>query len=121
MYIDFQMKKILVVDDEKDIGLLMKLILKAADIEVIYVPNIAEAQDALDSNTFESVFLDLNLKGELGLDLIPEIRANDESTDIFIITAQKDQRLLDQVEKAEVQKLIEKPLTRDKIFKAIGL
>lgn len=114
------MKKILVVDDEKDIGLLMKLILKAVDKEVVYVPNLAEAQEALKKNNFESVFLDLNLKGELGLDLIPAIKAQNESTHIFVITAQKDQRLLDQVEQAEVEQLIEKPLTRDKIFRALA-
>jgi len=113
------MKKVLVVDDEKDIGLLMKLILKAVDIDVIYVPNIAEAQLALVENKFESVFLDLNLKGELGLDLVPAIKNQSQSTEIFVITAQKDQKLLDQVKKADVEKLIEKPLTRDKIFNAI--
>lgn len=115
------MKKILVVDDEKDIGLLMKLILKTVDIEVVYVPNIKEAELALYENKFESVFLDLNLKGELGLDLIPAIKEQSESTSIFVITAQKDQRLLNQVERAEVEKLIEKPLTRDKIFNAIRM
>mgnify|MGYP001103303163 CR=1 FL=1 len=113
------MKKILVVDDEKDIGLLMKLILKAVNIDVVYVPNLAEAEYALDNHDFESVFLDLNLKGELGLDLIPAIKQQDESTDIFIITAQKDQKLLNKVKKAEIRELIEKPLTREKIFKAI--
>ena len=117
----FQMKKILVVDDEKDIGLLMKLILKAVDREVVYVPNLEEAENALENYEFESVFLDINLKGELGLDLIPTIREQKFETNIFIITAQKDQKLLDQVNRADVQKLIEKPLTRDKIFNAIRL
>jgi len=113
------MKKILVVDDEKDIGLLMKLILKAVEIDVVYVPSIEEAEIALNNNNFESVFLDLNLKGEIGLDLIPAIRNQNKDTNIFIITAQKDQKLLDKVEKADVRKLIEKPLTREKIFSAI--
>ena len=99
----------------------MQLILKSAEREVIYVSSLAEAKEALLVNTFESVFLDLNLKGELGLDLVPLIKSQNSTTHIFVITAQKDQRLLDQVEQAEVQQLIEKPLTRDKIFEAIQL
>ena len=55
------MNKVLVVDDEEDIGILMKAMLKSSRFSVVYASNIGDATKELKTDEFETVFLDLNL------------------------------------------------------------
>lgn len=112
-------KQVLVVDDEPDIGLLMRMMLESAGYFVKHVENLTKAKHALTSNSFDTVFLDLNLKGEYGLDLIPAIRAHGKDTVIAVITAQKEPRIRDEVKSCGVNILIEKPFNRKKILNVL--
>lgn len=111
--------KVLVVDDEKDIGFLMKMLLKSEGYEVIYVQTLAQAKEALKSETFHTVFLDLNLENEYGLDLVPLIRNLDRQPVIAVITAQKEVRVREEVKASDVDFLIEKPFNRNKILQVL--
>ncbi len=77
---------ILIVDDEslarKRIA---ELVSQACPEGIIKTAaSLSEAKHAIDVNTFSLIFLDINLKGELGFDLVPFIP---KKTKIVFITA----------------------------------
>lgn len=111
--------RVLVVDDEEDIGFLMKMILKSEGYEVQYVQTLRQARAALETSIFYTVFLDLNLENECGLDLVPTIRNLDYQPIIAVITAQKEGRTREKVKASDVDYLIEKPFNRNKILEVL--
>ncbi len=115
-----EQKKILVVDDEADIGFLMRMLLKSEGYEVVYVKNLTEAKLALENEVFHTVFLDLNLENEYGLDLVSTIRNQSIRSTIAVITAQKEPGVRKDVEQSDVDFLIEKPFNRRKILEVLS-
>jgi len=112
-------KKILVVDDEQDIGFLMKMLLRPEGYDVYYVKTLSEAKKALSENTFHTVFLDLNLENEYGLDLVPIFRSQDYPPTIAVITAQKEPRVRAEIESSKVDYLIEKPFNKTRLLEVL--
>ena len=115
-----RMNKVLVVDDEKDIGILMKSMLKSSRYIVVYASNIDEATKELMNDAFETVFLDLNLDNEYGLNLVDTIRATNKEANIVIITAQKPSEIKQEVTSHGIEHLIEKPFNKSQILSALG-
>lgn len=109
-------KKILVVDDEEDIGLLMKVILTHSGYTVLYASNLNEAREILLTKDIHIVFLDLNLGDEYGLSLLPLIRKTNEDANIVVITAQKESRIREDISSSGIKKLIEKPFNKKEIL-----
>ncbi len=109
-------KKILVVDDEEDIGLLMKAILSSSGYNVIYASNLSDARKILRQQEIHMVFLDLNLGNDFGLTLVPIIRKTNERADVVIITAQKERKTIDAITSSGIKKLIEKPFNKKEIL-----
>lgn len=109
-------KKILVVDDEEDIGLLMKAILSRSGYNVLYARNLSEARHFLVEEDIHMIFLDLNLGDEYGLTLLPLIRETNEDANIVVITAQKENRVREDVASSGIERLIEKPFNKKEIL-----
>lgn len=114
------MNKVLVVDDEKDIGILMKAMLKSSRYIVVYASNIDDATKELMSAAFETVFLDLNLDNEYGLNLVNTIRSTNSEANIVVITAQKQSEIKQDVTSHGIEHLIEKPFNKSQILNALG-
>lgn len=114
-----EQKQILVVDDEPDIGLLMRMMLNSAGYRVKHVQNLTNAKEAIDDTAFDTIFLDLNLDGEFGLDLVPYIKSHCEETVIAVITAQKAPEIRKEVKSSGVNILIEKPFNKEKILNVL--
>jgi DNA-binding NtrC family response regulator len=112
-------RKMLVVDDEVDIGFLMKMLLSSEGYEVSYAQNLKRAKELLREAEFNTVFLDLNLENEFGLDLVPTIRLLNQDTLIVVITAQREPSIREKVEASDVDFLIEKPFDKQKILSVI--
>lgn len=112
-------RKILVVDDEEDIGILMKMILKSAGYNVMHVASFDEASSAIELEHFDTIFLDLNLNGQFGLYLLPHLERKNKNAQVIVITAQKDKSVLKKVRQSGIETLIEKPFTKNEILAAI--
>lgn len=108
------------VDDEKDIGILMKAMLKSSRFIVVYASNIDEATNELMNDAFETIFLDLNLDNEYGLNLVNTIRATNKEANIVVITAQKQSEIKQEVVSHGMEQLIEKPFNKSQILTALG-
>jgi NtrC-family two-component system response regulator AlgB len=77
----------LVVDDDPGIRQSLRLCLEAAGGRVLGVSSVQAALEALDRATFDTVFLDLWLGADSGLDALPEILRRQPEAGVVVITA----------------------------------
>ncbi|MCT4632802.1 MAG: response regulator transcription factor [Firmicutes bacterium] len=77
------MKKILIIDDEKDIIMLLKDFLEIENFEVIFTTKPEEAMDLLTDDV-SIVVLDINMPGISGIQLCKDIRRVSKVPVLFI-------------------------------------
>jgi DNA-binding response OmpR family regulator len=78
---------ILIVDDEDGLRRSLSLILQKEKYHVTTVPNAEEALDCLRLRDYDLMFLDLNLPGMSGIDLLMEIHKRIPEMPVLILTA----------------------------------
>lgn len=83
--------KILVVDDEESIVELLKYNLEQAGFEVTTAMDGQKAFDLVRSETFDLVVLDLMIPGMDGLDVCKQMRINQITTPILMLTAKDEE------------------------------
>jgi two-component system nitrogen regulation response regulator GlnG len=108
------MPTILVIDDEPNIIKSFQSLL-SPDHEVHGATNRQKAMDFVRENRTDFVFLDYNLGGDNGLDLMSEIQAIQPDLDIAIISGQGDFELIINAMAQGSFDYLEKPLDIDKI------
>jgi NtrC-family two-component system response regulator AlgB len=77
----------LIVDDDPGVRQSVRLCLEVDNVRVLGVGTAAGALEALDRGRFDVVFLDLWLKEESGLTLLPEILRRQPGIGVVVITA----------------------------------
>ena len=82
--------KILIVDDEKEIVELLKdrVIAKGHSVNTAY--DGKEAMELIKSNSYDLIFLDHNMPGLTGLELLRYVKQNNLKPKIAIITAYEE-------------------------------
>jgi NtrC-family two-component system response regulator AlgB len=78
---------VLVVDDEKNIRQALRVCLEAMSAEVTEAASAKAAIEAVTRAVFDVAFLDLRLGTQSGLDLIPELLAENPNVVIIVVTA----------------------------------
>ena len=78
---------VLIVDDEKNIRHTLRVCLETMDTTVVEAGSASAALDAMGRSAFDLVFLDLRLGQESGLDLIPQLLAENPNLIIVMVTA----------------------------------
>jgi len=81
------MSRLLIVDDEKDLRLLYASELEDEGYETVSVGTAAEAAELLRTNNFDAVILDIQMKGESGLDLLQGIVREKSDLPVILCTA----------------------------------
>ena len=114
------MKSILIIDDEEDIGQMMKSILKREGYDVKYASSAAVARQLLKSNAFQAVLLDLHLGDENGLNLLPEIHESQDNPSIVVITAYDDPSIRKKVARNGISRFIPKPFKKSQILEMLS-
>jgi CheY-like chemotaxis protein len=86
------MKKIMVVDDEKDLLALVKGYLKRAGYDVAVTTSCKEGADILASFKPDLIFLDINVGSEDGREMCKQIKslADHKHIPIVLISANED-------------------------------
>jgi two-component system OmpR family response regulator len=110
-------KKILVVEDEGQIGLVLNMILSDRNFELDYVSNLLSAQEYLEKNKPSVVILDNKLPDGYGVDFISFIKKKYPSIKIIMISGFSVVRDVALENGADL--FLEKPFSMDKVNEAI--
>lgn len=112
------LQNILIVDDERDICLLVRSILKrktAAKIDLAY--SVSEGKEKLREVNYDLVFFDVRLRDGSGIELVEEVRSNRETPPyIAMISAYTSKVDLEVMDDLNVNEFIPKPLSSEKII-----
>lgn len=110
--------KILIIEDEGDMCLLLNIMLDSKGMELDHVKTIAGAEEYLQKEQPSVVILDNRLPDGFGIDFIPRLKKNYPAIKVIAISgvdgAAKDVALENG---AEV--FLEKPFTRGQVMEAI--
>ena len=123
--------KILIVDDEKDIGFLLGAFFKREGYEPFYVSTGQEALKIFDKQPFDLVLLDIKMPDIDGIELLKEFKRKRSNINVIMITAYPSietaveamrEEAFDYINKPfnleELKQLVERALAREKtIFK----
>jgi len=78
-------EKILVIDDDPDIGTMIKMILEYKGYSVIVAERAEQASEALKNDGFDLIIMDMLLSGVNGTDLCSEFKKDSSIAHIPII------------------------------------
>ncbi len=110
------MKRILVVDDEKNIGVSLRMILEAVGYAVQVCRTAAEFQAHAGTKRADVYLLDVRLPDGNGIDLLRYLRQSDDTAPVIMISGHGT--IADAVEatRAGAFDFLEKPLSRDRLL-----
>lgn len=114
------MKKILIVDDEINIGLLLSKFLTRNGFEVTTATSGSSAYECLLKDTFDLILCDFRLEDTDGREILRKVRADYPNTVVIIITGYSDIKLAVELIKMGAFDYITKPLYPDEILSTIN-
>lgn len=114
------MKKILIVDDEVNIGLLLSRFLGKNGFEVKTASTGASAFEILSKETFNLVMCDFRLEDTDGREVLKKIKHQYPRTGVIIITGYSDIKLAVELIKMGAYDYITKPLYPDEILNTVN-
>ncbi len=109
------MKKVLVVDDTKNIRLLLSKSLELQGYDVDTASNGKEALELLSSKSYDLAFLDIKLPEIRGTEVLRRIRDKGITTPVIIITAYATVKNAVDCTKMGAVAYVQKPFTGEKI------
>lgn len=114
------MKKILIVDDEINIGLLLSKFLTRNSFDVTTATSGSSAFDYLSKTSFDLVLCDYRLEDTDGKEILIKIKELYPKTGVIIITGYSDIKLAVELIKLGAYDYITKPLYPDEILNTIN-
>jgi two-component system, OmpR family, response regulator len=111
-------KKVLIIEDEGDMCLLLNILLNGKDMELDHVQNLSKAEEYLKEEKPSVVILDNKLPDGFGIDFISTIKKNYPDIKIIMISG-FDSSAKDVAIENGADIFLEKPFTRDQLYKSI--
>ena len=111
-------KKVLIIEDERDMCLSLNIMLKGKEMELEHVKNLSAAEEYLQKEQPAVVLLDNKLPDGFGVDFIGFIKKNYPSIKIMMISG-FDGAARDVALENGADIFLEKPFTRDQLFQSI--
>ncbi len=112
------MKKILIVEDEADMCLLLNILLTGKDVQLDHVKSISTATSYLETENPSIIILDNKLPDGFGIDFIPKMKKAYPHIKIIMISgfagAAKDLALENG---ADI--FLNKPFTKDQLYSSV--
>ena len=110
-------KKVLVVEDEGEIGLLLNMILNEKNLELDYVKDLVSADEYLKKEEPSVIILDNKLPDGFGVDFISYIKKKYSDIKIIMISGFASARDVALANGADV--FFEKPFSKKELYKSI--
>jgi two-component system, NtrC family, response regulator AlgB len=107
--------RVLVIDDEENIRKTTAVALENMGHDVVAVEDGASARKQLDRSVFDAALLDLKLRVEDGLELLPELLRNSPQLSIVVFTAYASIESAVEAMRRGAVDYIPKPFTPDQI------
>ena len=111
-------KKVLVVEDEGEMGLLLNMIVNEKDFELDYVSNLLSADEYLQKEEPSVIILDNKLPDGFGVDFISYIKK--KYSDIKIIMISGFSSVRDVALENGADMFFEKPFSKDELNKSLN-
>jgi len=111
------MGKVLVVDDEIDICILLGRQLEKLGLDVSYCLTIKEAIEKLQEETYSLIFIDLNITDGSGYDLLASIGEANRDALVVVISAYDSER--EKALQAGASCFVPKPFSKKSIREAL--
>jgi DNA-binding response OmpR family regulator len=113
--------QILFVDDDTDS---LETYVKAVSLahhQADVASSVLEGWDLIKKKSYDLIFIDINIPGVSGLELLDKIIHNRKAkkTPVVIISAMPEERLVDEVLKAGAQLFLEKPVALVELLSVI--
>lgn len=109
------MKRVLVVDDTKNIKNLLTTCLTVNGYSVLTASNGAEAMEILKANEVELIFLDIKMPELSGTEVLKRIRGMGIETPVIVMTAFATVKNAVECTKLGAIMYLQKPFTSDKV------
>jgi two-component system, OmpR family, response regulator len=111
-------KKVLIIEDEGDMCLLLNIMLNGKEMELEHVKNLSSAEEYLQQEQPAVVILDNKLPDGFGIDFISTIKKNYPAVKIIMISG-FDGSAKDVAIENGADIFLEKPFTKDQLFQSI--
>ena len=111
-------QKILIIEDEGEMCLVLNILLSDDDVELEHVKNLSAAEEYLASEVPSLIILDNKLPDGFGVDYIARVKKNYPSVKIVMITG-FDGSARDVAMENGADLFLEKPFTKQEILTAI--
>lgn len=115
---DTKPKKVLIIEDEGDMCLLLNILLNGKELELDHVKTLVAAEEYLQQNHPSVILLDNKLPDGLGVDFISYIKKLYPDIKIIMISGY-GASVKDVAIENGADVFIEKPFTRDQLYSAI--
>lgn len=115
------MKRILIVDDDRDLLTLLQQFLQQNNFEAQAITKTSEVFPAIESFKPNLILLDIHLAGFDGRDICRELKSHNKTRKIPVVIVSGDSAKQDQLKAAGADDFIEKPLDTDLLLKTINL
>ncbi len=113
-------KKVLIVDDSLDNRFLLENYLLRVGLEVFTASNGAEALDKMEKQSFDIVFMDMQMPVMDGYTATEKLREKDQSTAVVAVTADAMTSAKRRCLQSGCNGYISKPLLRDDVYRALN-
>ncbi len=114
------MNKILIIDDEINIGIILSKFLTRNGFEVATSTNGTNALELMSRQTFNLVLCDFRLEDTDGREMLRKIKTSYPNTGVIIITGYSDIKLAVELIKMGAYDYITKPLYPDEILNTVN-
>jgi len=111
-------KKVLIIEDEGDMCLLLNILLNGKEMELEHVKDLSSAQEYLTQEQPAVVILDNKLPDGFGVDFISHIKQNYPAIRIIMISGY-DASAEDVALENGADIFLQKPFTRDQLYQSI--
>jgi len=114
-----KVKKVLIIEDEGDICLLLNIMLKGKNIDLEHVSTLLKAKEYLEKEKPSLIMLDNKLPDGLGMDFIQFIKKNYPDIKIVMISGFHPNLTKDVALTNGADIYLEKPFTKDQVFQSV--
>lgn len=102
-------KKILIIEDQKGIRLLLEEVFSKEGIITLTAENGFEALNILEKEKIDYLLLDLNMPRMTGIEILEKIKPLEKNIKAYLMTGDNDAEIIERAKELGVKKFFSKP------------